>query len=461
VPQRILVVMGELTPQDGCQQTEFPALNVPLDVVLIGSTANPRLSALVEASGGSLRVTGLRGVEASLNAVQGRWLQPTAVLTWALPAFPTGELTVNLTLSDNSTAEFTLKPLILPSPTPLPTLPPTATPTPTLRPNEPSATPTPTATFTALPSATPTETASATPSATHTATSTATPSSTPTETATFTVTPSTTPTETATATPSATYTPTVTPMLTPNTLIIATSAPATANPATPTNGGGNDFLLGVLLALALAGWGVALALYLRIPRIITVPQPIITTTPTQEPSFYDSLNQQPQTSLTTQEKVDPTLPWHNPTAINVQRPMAALEVPAAADAPVHDDTQVVADADIHRMMNTADQPIGWLSLQVKDLPALHYPIGRTGGLIGSALNCTVLIPGDEAVLPQHARLEVGAGGMITLLSLSDEYPPKVGGKAIHESYILQPGDTIQLSERTALLFQRHKPPEEA
>ncbi|MCU0514004.1 MAG: hypothetical protein MUE40_15715 [Anaerolineae bacterium] len=172
--------------------------------------------------------------------------------------------------------------------------------------------------MTATATATATDTVTVTPGITASATPALTATTPPTRTAAVEIMPTASATRTplpAGALPAVTL-PTSLP---PATLPPASPAPATAavfaGPATTTP----DVALIVATVLAFTGWLVAVALYFRIPRIITV-----SSAPAAAParSFYDSLD----TRLTTAEQAAVPLPAMPPPAPGATQPSESVIV---------------------------------------------------------------------------------------------------------------------------------------
>ncbi|MCU0512486.1 MAG: hypothetical protein MUE40_07930, partial [Anaerolineae bacterium] len=77
---RVLVIAGAHNTLPGCAVARLPAFPFPVDVLLVGATADPALIQLAEASGGRVLRADLRRLEPALNELQQRWQQPLVTL---------------------------------------------------------------------------------------------------------------------------------------------------------------------------------------------------------------------------------------------------------------------------------------------------------------------------------------------------------------------------------------------
>ncbi len=486
---RVLVITGGWTTQTDCENTTLPTMAIPVDVLLVGTPPAPELVALAQDTNGTFLTSDVRQIATHLTEISTLWAQQTVVLTGDLANLAPDNLQLKLTLADGTTTQLPLSLRLLPTPTPTLTLTPTITSTSTLTLTPsytPTATYTPTPTLTATPSATatPTATPTNTLTATHTATATATftdtatntPTAIPTATYTETVIPSSTPTATFTVTDTPTATQTEISLVMPPASFATTAPVVGANPDNPSANPNfdTDGALIVLAIVAALGWLTAIALYFRIPRIITVPS-AATAIPDAQ-TFYDSLGPRNQFAAPL-SPVRPSAPTAMPNLATRQRPRTdftaqrdALLTPLSSDNPVakpNDDrwlqtgTQLVSDRDLEQMISndiaapTTDSSlvVGWLRLLSLD-PPIDYAIyqHKLIMMMGQAIDNHIVLPEDEAVAPYHARLDITALGAVTITSINPDQSILINRQPMTGAYTLRPADEIELSPRLRFVY---------
>lgn len=485
---RVLVITGGWTDPTGCENPTLPDLAVPVDMVLVGLNPAPELQKLAENTGGVLLTTDVRQLATRLDEVQAYWASDAVVLTGILADLPATDLMLRIVLADGTTAELPLTLQRLPTPTPTLTLTPTLSPVPSITPS-PTLTLTPlaTATETATPTLTPTETATLTE--TPTATFTPLPTETDTPTATHTATPTLTPTATDTPTATASFTPTNTATEMAAAIVPEQASPAaSAAPVTPVRPNDTpaaarwsttEVAVMILGILAVMGWGVAIALYFRIPRLI----PVQTTPPAPLPearTFYDSLGPRDQLSQPSPvvrpnaATAMPNLPTrrrqrtdftvqHDPMLTPLTPDNTQIETGEVPHNEPHlmTSTQLVSEDDVVQMLGAGNTSpatdsgmvIGWLRLISFD-PPIDYALYQTKPIMtmGQAIDNHIVLPEDEHILPHHARLDITKSGAVTMTGLSADHPIIIQGQRVTGAYTLHPHDEIQFSEKLRFVF---------
>jgi hypothetical protein len=148
--RRILLLVGDATPQTKCLTNIYTNINTPVDVIQITNSLDDTFSNIAQGSGGSYFKANVQSLSSRVDELQKLWDQPVYLLSGeAEQNIANGEIIVSLANGQaiHKTVEF--EQIILPTVTP--TLVPTATATDT-------ATQTPTAIATDTPSTTATNT---------------------------------------------------------------------------------------------------------------------------------------------------------------------------------------------------------------------------------------------------------------------------------------------------------------
>lgn len=431
---RVLLITAGLASQRACQQSEAPAIDFPVDVVAFADNVDSTFQEFINNRQGHLEMANVRTFSSRVQDVISFWSNPLFMLRGELDTGATGEVSLVMTLSDETTVTLPLMPAASPFPAELIT--PTATAT--LTPTEVLATLPPAATNTALPTSTATDTPTATatftwtPTATASDTPTATASETYTPSATFTNTPTPTFTETATWTPTATATHTPTPTDEPTVavvVIVPTPTPtATVIPTPPDTLTAladsiariDPLILGGI-ALVVIGAGLAIAFITRPRRLVA--QPV-----TRATSFYENLDTQ--------------IGSRSLTMVSAAKDDDDIVVTAA-----------IAEEQLQKMIDESFQSaidiVAWLRLNTP-VPQ-YFEVHPEGAVIGRSKECQIVIKGDLFVSRQHARLRV-ENRDVFIEKLSTRNPVLVNRVSITDAQKLNSYDVIQLSQTTQLIF---------